>query len=319
MEGVYNVILVIGGNGFIGYSAIKELVNRNIQVRCLDINRIEAQYMFKSVEYYVGDVWDRVFFQKVLENVDCVMDFVSTSMPNTSEITLTNEINNTLRYHDYILSSLNKCNIKKYIYPSSGGAVYGNKGLEFAYEEDLLKPVTPYGVGKKMTEDIIHYYYDKCGIVSCILRIGNVYGSPRIRSKAQGVIDVFVQNALCGEDITIWGNAKSSIRDYIYLEDVADAIAEITQKGFDDLKVYNIGTGIGTNLLEIIELIGKGLNKEIKYDFKDNMASGINSIILSNNKIKKEIGWNPKVSLEEGIRKTISIKRELLGIKANAM
>lgn len=309
-----NTILVIGGNGFIGFNVIKELVKREIQVKCLDQNRPEGQFRFPTVEYCIGDIWDNGFLQKSLVGVDCVMDFISTSMPNTNDISLNNEISNTLRYHDYILSSLIKCNVKKYIFPSSGGAVYGNKDSGFAYETDILRPTTPYGVGKKMTEEIIQYYYEKCGISSCVLRIGNVYGSPQIRSKAQGVIDVFIQNALQRETITIWGNAKSAIRDYIYLEDVAKAIVDISQRDFDDLKVYNVGTGIGTNLVEIINLIDEKIEYEIRCEYKETMASGINSIVLSNEKIRKEIGWVPQVSLKEGIQKTINIKRALLGL-----
>ena len=140
-----------------------------------------------------------------------------------------------------------------------------------------------------------------------------MYGSPRIRSKAQGVIDVFTQNALRGETIKIWGNAISTVRDYINLEDVAEAIVEISQKEFNDLRIYNVGTGIGTNLVRIIELIGKNLDKEMKCEYKESMASGINSIVLSNKKIRDEIGWKPKISLE-GIQRTISTKRALLNL-----
>lgn len=309
-----NTVIVIGGNGFIGFSVIIELLRRKINVKYLDINWPEDQFRYDSVEYCIGDIWDNKFFQKALKGVSCVMDFVSTSMPNTNDISLNNEINNTLRYHDYILSTMNYCNISKYIFPSSGGAIYGNKEFGFAYETDVLRPTTPYGVGKQMTEEIIRYYYEKCGISACILRIGNVYGSPRIRSKAQGVIDVFIQNALRGEKITIWGNARSSVRDYIYLEDVAVSIADICQTDFSDLRIYNVGTGIGTNLMQIINLIEEKLGKEVQCDYKEFMASGINSIVLSNDKIANEIGWKAKVSLDEGIRRTIETKRSLLNV-----
>lgn len=309
-----NNVIVIGGNGFIGYSVISELVKRGINVRCLDIIRPEDKFKFKGVDYFIGDIWDKGFLMKSLEGVDCVMDFLSTSMPNTNDISLCNEIGNTLRYHDYLLSCMVSSEVKKYIFPSSGGAIYGNKSSGYAYESDILKPTTPYGVGKQMAETIINYYYDKCGIAARILRIGNVYGSPKLRSKAQGVIDVFSQNALLGEKITIWGNAKTSIRDYIYLEDVANAIVDIYQADFADCNIYNVGSGIGTSLIDIIELIEKNLGKNIQLEYKNTMASGINSIVLANDKIQKDVGWRPIVSLEEGIKKTIEIKRKLLNI-----
>ncbi len=309
-----NTVLVIGGNGFIGYSVISELVKRGIKVKCLDINRPDEMFRFSEVEYDIGDIWDRGFLNEALKGVSCVMDFVSTSMPNTNDISLSNEIENTLRYHDYILSMMVSQNVKQYMFPSSGGAIYGNKESGFAYESDELKPSTPYGVGKQMVENIIRYYNEKCSVAARILRIGNVYGSPRIRSKAQGVIDVFTQKALNGETISIWGNAQGVIRDYIYLEDVARACADIYQKEFDDFRIYNIGSGVGTDLMQIIELIKKHLDRDIQMEHKASMASGINAIVLSNDKIKKEIGWEPKVSLEDGIKKTIKAKQILLNI-----
>ena len=305
-------VVVIGGNGFIGYSVLAELVKRRISVRCLDIVRPDDTFRFKDVDYYIGDIWNSGFLQKALTGADCVMDFVSTSMPNTSDVSLSHEIGNTLRYHDYILSTMALCDVKHYVFPSSGGAIYGNKPTGYAYESDILKPTTPYGVGKQMSEAIIQYYFNKCGIAARVLRIGNVYGSPRLRSKAQGVIDVFSQNALCGEKITIWGNAKTAIRDYIYIGDVAKAIVDVYQTGFDDYNVYNIGSGIGTCLIDIIELIEKNIGKQIQIEHMDAMASGINSIVLSNEKIKSEVGWEPTVSLDEGIRMTIDLKRQLL-------
>lgn len=311
---VKSYIAVIGGNGFIGYSVISELVKRGINVKCIDINRPEDKYQFKGVEYCIGDIWDQGFLKKSISSAECVMDFISTSMPNTNDISLSNEIGNTLRYHDHVLSTMISCGVKRYIFPSSGGAVYGNKPSGFAYESDVLKPTTPYGVGKKMAEDIIHYYNDKCGLSACVLRIGNVYGSPRLRSKAQGVIDVFTQNALRGETITIWGNAKTAIRDYIFLEDVANAIVNICQSGFDNYNVYNVGSGIGTSLTEIIKIIGKHIGVNLRCEYRETMASGINAIVLSNKKIYEEMGWSPQISLEEGIDRTIEIKRQILGI-----
>lgn len=310
-----NLVVVIGGNGFIGYSVITELVKRGIFVKCVDINRPEDNFSYKEVEYCIGDIWDKGFLTRTLKDANCVMDFLSTSMPNTNDISLSNEINNTLRYHDYILSSMVDSGINKYIFPSSGGAIYGNKTTGFAFETDILKPTTPYGVGKKMAEDIIHYYCDKCGMAACILRIGNVYGSPRLRSKAQGVIDVFTQNILRDEKITIWGNAKSAIRDYIYLEDVARAIVDVSQVMFDDYRVYNVGSGIGTSLSQIIELIGRHIGKDMVCQYMESMASGINTIVLSNEKIKNEIDWSPKISLEDGIIRTIKIKKKLLNLE----
>lgn len=96
------------------------------------------------------------------------------------------------------------------------------------------------------------------------------------------------------------------------MDDVAVAVAEIAQKNEKIINVYNIGTGIGTSLINIIELISKMLGQEIKCECRESMPSGINSRVLSNEKIRKNIGWQPQITLEEGIRRTVIAKRELL-------
>ena len=90
------------------------------------------------------------------------------------------------------------------------------------------------------------------------------------------------------------------------------AVAEIAQKNEKIINVYNIGTGIGTSLSNIIEVISKKLGQEIKCECRESMPSGINSRVLSNEKIRKNIGWQPQITLEEGIRRTVIAKRELL-------
>ena len=305
-------ILVIGGSGFVGYHVLKGLVQEGKKVRCIDRVIPEQANRFLSVDYWMGDVWDEAFLKKALSGVEVVLDFVSTTLPNTREISLEHEINISLRYYNHLLSTMVNCGVKKYIFPSSGGAIYGNRQKDFARETDSLSPSTPYGVGKKMAEDIICYYNQRCGLSATILRIGNVYGSMQFRDRPQGVVDVFIQNALKGEPITIWGNANAAIRDYIYLEDVARAVTQILCKGINGVSIYNIGTGIGTSVGRVIELIEKNIGYEIKKEFKAFEPSGVDQIILSIDKVQNEIDWGPRVMLEEGIRQTIAFKKQLL-------
>lgn len=304
--------LIIGGNGFVGYHVLKELVHEGKMIRCIDRVFPEQENRFSTVDYRIGDVWNKAFLQEVLSGVDIVLDFVSTTLPNTNELSLEHEINVSLPYYDYLLSTMIQCGVKKYIFPSSGGAIYGNRQTGRARETDVLSPSTPYGVGKKIVEDIIHYYNQRCGLSAAILRIGNVYGSMRFRDRPQGVVDVFIQNALKGEPIAIWGNADSVVRDYIYLEDVAHAVLQIIHKGIEDVNIYNIGTGIGTSVGRIVELIEKNMGHEIKKEYKVSEPCGVNQIILSIEKIQSETNWSPQVTLDEGIKQTIEFKKLLL-------
>ena len=119
--------LIIGGNGFVGYHVLKELVHEGKMIRCIDRVFPEQENRFSTVDYRIGDVWNKAFLQEVLSGVDIVLDFVSTTLPNTNELSLEHEINVSLPYYDYLLSTMIQCGVKKYIFPSSGGAIYGNR------------------------------------------------------------------------------------------------------------------------------------------------------------------------------------------------
>ena len=305
-------VLIIGGNGFIGYHVLRRLARENVKIRSIDRIVPEQEYSYPNVDYRTGDIWERDFLEDAIKGVDVVLDFVSTTMPSNKEISLETEINRTLKYHDYILSMMTSLGVKNYIFPSSGGAVYGSRESEMAIEEDLLKPTTPYGAGKKMAEDIIHYYSNRCGLSASVLRIGNVYGSKRFRDRPQGVIDVFVQNAIEGKAIVLWGNASTAIRDYVYLDDVAEAIKMVIDNCNHGVHTYNIGTGIGTSVDQIVKMIETEFGYELTKEYRNNKSSGVDHIVLSNKKIFNEIGWQPKIELSEGIRKTIEDKKRIL-------
>ena len=304
--------LLIGGNGFVGYQVLRRLASEGKKIRCIDQAQPEREMMIDGVEYRIGDVQEKAFLEEALIGIDTVLDFVSTTMPNTKDISLENEINNTLRYHNYILSTMVDVGVNSYVFPSSGGAVYGSRQSEIAVETDTLFPTTPYGAGKKIVEDIIHYYGHKCGLNAIILRIGNVYGSNRMRKKPQGVIDVFIQNALEGKPIVIWGNADNAVRDYVYLEDVAESVNMVLERGLKGINTYNIGTGIGTSVNQIIQMIEQITGIELAKEKRDNKSSGVDRIVLSNKKIYAEVGWKPKVELREGIKKTVEFKKSIL-------
>ena len=303
--------LVLGGNGFIAQPVIKNLIAHGNVVRTIDRTVPDGSKRINGVEHCIGDIYDTNLLNSAFEGVDIVYDFVSTTMPNSNSISAENEINSTLRYYDYILSSMYTAGVKNYVFPSSGGAVYGDINEKEATESTDLRPVTTYGLGKYLSEKIIEYYCRRLGMNSCILRIGNVYGSLSYRSKAQGVIDIFVQKALENKEICVWGNAENSIRDYIHLDDVSDAIVTVTEKPFFGIHIYNIASGKGTSLKSIIDIIQEKLDKPIQICYKNNQFSGINRSVLSIEKIKKDFGWQPKISIEQGIEKTIKSKQEI--------
>ncbi|WP_339291845.1 NAD-dependent epimerase/dehydratase family protein [Paenibacillus sp. FSL W8-0187] len=301
-----NRALVIGGQGFIGFNVVMSLFNDGWNVKVLDRN-INSKFNELSVKTIVGHVQDKDTLRLALRDVDVVFYFISHSLPSSSRGNLNYELQNSLIALDNVLETMVDLNVKKIVFPSSGGTVYGNVEDQNATESTELNPFSSYGQGKLLSEEIIKFYSRVHNIEYLILRISNIYGCQFYRKVEQGAVDIFIQNILDNKPITIWSGAENAIRDYIFIDDFCDAlIALLNRRKYG---IYNIGTGEGKKLTDIIEVIEKILKKEAII-VRNNNYSGISKNVLDISKIIKDCAWQPKFSLEEGITKTIKRKKE---------
>lgn len=294
----------------LGYGVTVKLCESGWNVRAMGNEVLEREDFFpRNVEYVCGDFFDDSFLASALEGVDKVFFFISTTFPSTSKDSLELEITRTLYGLDYLLRKMRDMKVHEIVYPSSGGTVYGNLQDGVAKEESVLRPITPYGVGKKMCEDILEYY-TQFGICATIIRVGNVYGAPMHRTRAQGVIDLFVQKALRGEHVDVWDDALQSERDYIFYDDFSDAVARIADYKPAGVDIYNLGSGVGTSLAEIIRIININTKSELEVNMvREGSTSSIKRIVLDMSKFKEKTGWEPRYSIEDGIIATIKLKK----------
>lgn len=294
----------------LGYGVTHELFKAGWSVRAIGIEDLINSNMFPDgVEYMCGDFYDESFLTKALKGIDKVFFFLSSTFPSTSTDSLELEISRTLRGLDYLLRKMRETGVTDIVFPSSGGTVYGDVESGIAKETDMLKPTTPYGTGKMMCENILRFY-SQFDISSTILRIGNVYGSPLTRTTTQGVIEVFVQKALRGETAIVWGDALSNVRDYIFMDDFSDAVVKIGEHESVGVEIYNLGSGIGTNLNEIIQAINRHIAEPLKVEYvKNDATSAIKRIVLDMDKFKTKTGWEPRYDINGGIAETIKRKQ----------
>lgn len=318
MKGIIKMFknaLVIGATGLLGYGITHELYRAGWNVRAIGKENLISSHVFpEGVEYICGDFYDESFLSYVLKNIDKVFFFLSSTFPSTSTDSLELEISRTLKGLDFLLRKMRDVGISDIVFPSSGGTVYGDVESGIASEEDVLKPTTPYGIGKMMCEDVLRFY-SKFGISSTILRIGNVYGSPLARTTSQGVIEVFIQKALRREAATIWGDALHNVRDYIFMDDFSEAVAMIGAYKAEGVEVYNLSSGVGTTLEEIIASINKYSSEPLKVKHVQNdAAASIKRVVLDMEKFKAKTGWKPRYDIEAGIKETIKRKQNMMEI-----
>ncbi|MBR2677353.1 MAG: NAD-dependent epimerase/dehydratase family protein [Solobacterium sp.] len=204
-----------------------------------------------------------------------------------------------------LIRSLKEGNAKRFVYFSSGGTIYGNT-LRPISENDPVRPMSLYAKSKAATEELIM----TSNIPYLILRLSNPYGGYQDNEKKQGVIPILIRKAFTNEPFEMFIDG-SSVRDYFYITDLAQAIRGLIDAEVNN-EVVNVGSGTGTSLSEIIELVEEATETKINIVHRSSDAPTIQSIVLDITKLKELTGYVPEVSLKEGIQaETERIRKEL--------
>ncbi len=302
---------IFGGSGFIGSHLVDALLNFGYQVKVLSRSHSAVNLSNKeNLKIVTGDISNEESVVSVLADCNVCFYLVSTVLPKSSNLNPVFDIESNLVNFIKLLDYAIKQKVKKIIFLSSGGTVYGSSTVDLIDECHPTNPLCSYGVVKLAIEKYLFMYQQLYGLDYSVLRIANVYGERQRLDSGQGAIAVFLQKALCNEKIEIWGDG-SVVRDYVYVSDVVDAmIAAMGHKGSE--RVFNIGSGEGTSLnalLDEIELItGNKLVKHYSGERKFDVQKNVLSIELA----KKTLSWHPRVTLAEGLLHTATWLRSII-------
>jgi UDP-glucose 4-epimerase len=296
--------LVLGANGFIGSHLVDALVGQGYQVRAFDRFGDRPTNFLPSdqIEPFTGDFLNRADLSEALEGIDFVFHLVSTTTPATAENDPVVDIDTNVLHTIQLLQECVSHKIKKIFFASTGGAIYGDITTDKAISEDANpQPVSPYAIGKLTIEHYLRYFNRKHGLETLTFRISNPYGERHSPINRQGVIPIFLHHIANDESILILGDG-TMVRDYLYVGDVAGLIA----KTFEHAKqtLYNMGSGQGVSLNELVEIIKKVTGREIKTEQRPKPPTFVQKVVLDTNRFKTEFNLEPKTSLEDGIKKT---------------
>jgi UDP-glucose 4-epimerase len=298
-------ILVTGGAGFIGSHVADAYVAAGHEVGIIDnLSSGVRENINPKAKFWQGSITDADFVDGVVRefkpevlNHHAAHIHVGRSVADPL-FDATVNIDGTINLMQSLVG-VGSC--KKVIFASTGGAMYGDKQTPFT--EDMAEaPLSPYGVSKRAAELYLGFYQEQYGIKFISLRYANVYGSRQNPHGEAGVVSIFAKNILENKQPVINGDGKQT-RDYVFVEDVAKANALALQ--YNKSGVFNIGTGIETDVNEIFRL----MNREFGADWREVHGpprpgeQGTSS--LSFEKARKELGWEPKVKLAEGIKITV--------------
>jgi len=304
-------ILVTGGAGFIGSHLVDALIERGHKVVVIDnLSTGKKENINKKAKFYKIDICSPKIgeiFKK--EKPEICFHFAA-------QINLRKSVENPLFDAKVnILGSLNiiqnfikhqTLNIKhsRFIFASTGGAIYGEAKKIPTPENHPASPISPYGIAKLTVENYLKFYKENFGLKFVSLRFSNVYG-PRQDPKGEaGVVAIFIEKLLKGERPTIFGNGNQT-RDFIFVEDVVSACLK-TMEYKGEKEIFNIGTGIETSINELYKIISELLKTKIKPKYAPPKAGDLKRSSLDISLVKRELKWKPRHNLEKGLQKTIN-------------
>ena len=312
-------ILITGGAGFIGSSLAQELVRRGAHVTILDAmlplyggNLFNLEGIQDSIEFVPGDIRDEKLMESLVKDKDIIYNFAGqvSHLDSKDQPLLDLDING--RGHLIVLEAVRKYAPQAKILFSSSRMVYGKITHIPADENHPTKPLSLYGIHKLLGEMYYRYYFETFNIDTVTVRIPTPYG-PRAHMKHNkySVANWFLRQSLDGEVIKIYGDGTQS-RDYIYIDDVVDAFIRLGTQGKPG-EIYNLGTSEKTHLIDMVDAILKetksGSKEHVPYP--DNYVVGnFGDYVANYEKIKKDTGWEPKIRLEEGVKKMVAYYKE---------
>lgn len=298
-------ITIFGGGGFIGSNIADRLLKEGHELRFFERSRVEPYRQFtddESVEWLTGDLMSVHDVIKAIEGVDVVLHLVSTTLPKNSNDDPIYDVQSNLVATLQLLNAMVAKQVRKIVFISSGGTVYGNPTYLPIDENHPTEPRVSYGITKLAIEKYLLLFQDLYGIKASILRVANPYGERQRIETAQGAVGVFLSKALQNQPIEIWGDG-SVTRDYIYIGDVAEAFAKVVDYE-GEYSVFNISSGVGTSLNEMISLLEQLLGREVIRHYQPGRLFDVPISVLDNSLARQELCWVPQIKMADGIVKT---------------
>jgi UDP-glucose 4-epimerase len=302
-------VLVTGGAGFIGSHVVDLYLANGFEVVIVDnlstgrLSNVNPAAIFYEMDIRSSELND-VFIKEHPDYVShhaAQMDVrLSVSEPlYDADVNILGSIN--------VIECARTYGVKRFVYISSGGAVYGEPVYLPCDEDHLIMPLCPYGASKHTVEHYLYMYQANYGLNYTIIRYPNVYGPRQDPHGEAGVVAIFIGQMLSGKPIIINGDGNQE-RDFVYVGDCAQAnLLALTRT--NESAIYNLGSGYGTSVNQIVDHLKRITGYQLDAIHGPAKVGETRRIYLTADKACRELGWMPTVSLEEGLARTVEYLR----------
>lgn len=309
--------IVLGAGGFIGQHLVQALAQEQDDTviafgRFSGHDKQAPSQLFEdlvNVETVAGDFLNRDEVDNALSNVDYVFHLISSTTPAVSNNDPFIDIDTNVRGSIELFELCVKHKVKKVIFLSSGGSVYGDIDSESISELTAPQPKSPYGIGKLTIENYLRYFKSTANLDYIVYRVANPYGPGQNIYGKQGVIPIFMHKFLTHEPVTVYGDG-SMVRDYLYIDDLIHLIVRSYHKE-NQQNEYNLGSGHGESVNNIFEDIQRCAGYAVERNFLDTPATFVRRIVLDVGRYTNEFGDCKLVSLNEGMKRTWDYVKKL--------
>lgn len=294
--------VVLGGGGFIGTHLCRRLKGQVASLKAFG-RRQSFPDALRGVEWFQGDFSDPSSLAAAIEGSDVVFHLVNATTPSSANVDKVADVRLNVVGSLQLLEVCRAERVKRIVFASSGGTIYGIPDMLPTSEHAPCWPLTSYGISKLSVERYLHLYSYLYGIDYRILRIANPFGPLQVASKNQGVIAAFLRRMLSDQPVEIWGDG-SVARDYVFVSDVVDALVLSATHGGED-RIFNIGSGVPRTLNEVIAKLEDVTGRQCRVIRRDGRLVDVPVSVLDISLARESLQWHPKTEFEEGLKDTM--------------
>ena len=283
-------VVVLGGGGFVGSAITRRLVSDGYDVIVAEREPPTDLDRLAGARVLMRDAGDPAIYEELLEGAAAVVYAVGCLFPGESNASPVSDIQNALTPLIQLLEALRRQPEVPMVFLSSGGTVYGNPMTIPVTEDHPTNPRTSYGILKLAGEKYIGMYRQLYGVQASVLRVANAYGPFQPPGRGQGVVGVFVERVARGLPVRVFGSGRV-VRDYIHVDDVARAVGASIATATPN--TLNIGTGVGTSVLQMVQLLEEISGRTIALDHLPSRDFDVESIVLDVATFRALVGRDP--------------------------
>jgi len=297
--------IVLGAGGFVGTNLCRSLVGKVDTLRAFGRRQSFPEALsHKDIDWIPGDFSDSSALASAVSGCDTVYHLITSTTPASSNVDKLYDLQANVASTLHLLDICKDQNVRRVIFVSSGGTVYGIPNQIPTPENSPLNPICAYGISKLAIEKYLALYEHLYGLEYRILRVSNPFGPFQTAIRSQGVISAFIHKVLNNRPIEVWGDG-SIVRDYIYIDDVVDALKSASLHNGSE-RIFNIGSGSGKSLTEIIDAISHLRSIDTPTRYLDSRVSDVPTSILDISLAKEALSWQPKSNFLDGLNKTVA-------------